>query len=246
MVDDEARAVEAVILDYGGVISTTPFAGIGEFEQTNGYPKGSLVRLLFGADRRVAGDPDQDAAAEAWRAYDAVDRGDPGAGDVADWHLLETGRIGLEEFHRRLVARAPGVIGVPVDGEFYGRFLSTLAVGVHWMVIHRVGELRAEGYRTAILTNNIREWADVWRSTIPMELFDVVVDSSEVGLRKPDPAIFRLTCERLGVAPEAAVFLDDSPRHVESARRLGLHAIVVADPVEALAELDALLAARRR
>jgi len=108
-------------------------------------------------------------------------------------------------------------------------------------MIHRVRELRADGYRTAILTNNIKEWGRYWKGSIPLDLFDVVVDSCEVGLRKPDPAIFRLTCERLGVAPEAAVFLDDTRRHVESARQVGLHAILVADPLAALAELDAIL-----
>jgi epoxide hydrolase-like predicted phosphatase len=74
-----------------------------------------------------------------------------------------------------------------------------------------------------------------------MDLFDDVVDSCDVGLRKPDPAIYRLACERLGVAPEAAVFLDDTRRHVEGARQVGLHAILVRDPWDALAELDAIL-----
>ncbi|HVW32235.1 MAG TPA: HAD-IA family hydrolase, partial [Acidimicrobiia bacterium] len=71
--------------------------------------------------------------------------------------------------------------------------------------------------------------------------FDRLVDSCAVGLRKPDPAIFRLTCERLGVAPEAAVFLDDTRRHVETARTVGLQAILVRDPWDALAELDSIL-----
>ncbi|MDQ1490251.1 MAG: soluble epoxide hydrolase / lipid-phosphate phosphatase, partial [Actinomycetota bacterium] len=77
----------------------------------------------------------------------------------------------------------------------------------------------------------------------PLDLFDLIVDSCDVGLRKPDPAIFRLTCERLGVTPGAAVFLDDTRRHVETARSIGLHAILVRDPLAALAELDAILEA---
>jgi putative hydrolase of the HAD superfamily len=109
------------------------------------------------------------------------------------------------------------------------------------MMIHRIRELRAEGYRTAILTNNVREWGRYWKGSIPLELFDVVVDSCDVGLRKPDPSIFRLTCRRLGVVPEAAVFLDDTRNHVEAARQVGLHAILVRDPRDALAELDAIL-----
>jgi putative hydrolase of the HAD superfamily len=218
--------IEAVIFDYGGVLSTAPFAGLAEFEQSMGYPEGSLARLFFGApDPSDGGEGDGD-----------------GPAPVPDWHLLETGKLALAEFHDRLVERSAAHLGSPLDLGVYAKFLRTLGVGVHWMVIHRVRELRAEGYRTAILTNNIREWSAVWRATIPVDDFDVIVDSCEVGLRKPDPAIFRLTCERLGVAPEAAVFLDDSPRHVAAARAVGLQGIVVSDPVEALAELDVLLA----
>jgi putative hydrolase of the HAD superfamily len=217
----KARAIEAVIFDYGGVLSTAPFDGLADFERSMGYPEGSMARLLFGDNRYPGGNGD--------------------AAQVNDWHRLETGDMPLSEFHQRLVARSAKLLGAPLDLDFYQQFLRALELGTHWMVVHRVRELRAEGYRTAILTNNIREWSASWRSTIPIELFDVVVDSCEVGLRKPDPAIFLLTCERLGVAPEAAVFLDDTQRHVAAAREVGLRAIHVSDPVEALAELDSLL-----
>ncbi len=215
------RAIEAVIFDYGGVLSTTPFAGIAEFERRMGYPEKSLAQLLFGKGASPEGPPD--------------------AAPDHDWHLLETGRLTLDEFHERLVARSEAALGRPLDLGVYAQFLRELGVGVHWMMVHRGRGLRAEGYRTAILTNNIREWGRFWKGSIPLELFDVVVDSCEVGIRKPDPAIFRLTCERLGVAPEAAVFLDDTRRHVEAARQVGLQAILVADPLDALAELDNIL-----
>ncbi len=213
--------IEAVIFDYGGVLSTTPFAGIAEFERKMGYPEKSLSQLLFGKGASPQGPTDE-----------IPDH---------DWHLLETGRLTLDEFHERLVARSEAALGRPLDLGIYAQFLRELGVGVHWMMVHRVRELRAEGYRTAILTNNIREWGPVWRATIPIELFDIVVDSCEVGLRKPDPAIFRLTCERLGVRPEAAVLLDDSPAHVAAAQKVGLVGIVVSDPVQAIADLDAVL-----
>lgn len=213
--------IEAVIFDYGGVLSTTPFAGIAEFERRMGYPEKSLARLLFGRGASPQGPTD-----------DLPDH---------DWHLLETGRLTLDEFHQRLVGRSEAALGRPLDLGVYAQFLRDLGVGVHWMMVHRVRELRAEGYRTAILTNNVREWGRYWKASIPLDLFDVVVDSCDVGLRKPDPAIFRLTCDRLGVAPEAAVFLDDTARHVEAARLIGLHAILVRDPWDAIAELDAIL-----
>jgi epoxide hydrolase-like predicted phosphatase len=213
--------IEAVIFDYGGVLSTTPFAGIADFERKMGYPEKSLAQLLFGKGASPQGPtehiPDH------------------------DWHLLETGRLTLDEFHDRLVARSEEALGKPLDLGIYAQFLRELGVGVHWMMVHRVRELRAEGYRTAILTNNVREWGAYWKESIPLDLFDLVVDSCDVGLRKPDPEIFRLTCSRLEVAPETAVFLDDTRRHVEAAREVGLHAILVRDPWDAIAELDAIL-----
>jgi putative hydrolase of the HAD superfamily len=214
-------AIEAVIFDYGGVLSTTPFAGIAEYERKMGYPEKSLAQLLFGRGASPQG-PTEDIPDH-------------------DWHLLETGRLTLDEFHERLVERSEAALGRPLDLGDYAQFLRELGVGVHWMMVHRVRELRSEGYRTAILTNNVKEWGRYWKSSIPVDLFDLIVDSCDVGLRKPDPAIYRLTCERLGVAPEAAIFLDDTRRHVESARQVGLHAILVRDPWAALDELDAIL-----
>jgi len=213
--------IEAVIFDYGGVLSTTPFAGIAEFEKKMGYPERSLAQLLFGKGASPQGPTEE-----------IPDH---------DWHLLETGRLSLDEFHERLVVRSEEALGRPLDLGIYAQFLRELGVGVHWMMVHRVRELRAEGYRTAILTNNVKEWGQYWKESIPLDLFDEIVDSCDVGLRKPDPAIFRLTCDRLDVKAEAAVFLDDTYRHVEAARKLGLHAILVRDPREAIAELDAIL-----
>lgn len=233
--------IEAVIFDYGGVLSTPPFLGVSEFERDHGYPKGSLLQLIFGGAPPTGAQRDAiangDATAAAWALYE-------GDGDsLPDWHLLETGKLTLGEFSDRLVARSESHLGSPLDPGFYSRFLESLRVGVYWPVVHRVRRLRAEGYRTAILTNNVAEWAEVWQASIPVELFDVVIDSSAVGLRKPDEAIFLLTCERLGVAPGGAVFLDDSPGHVAAARSAGLAGIVVTGPTQALADLDALLEA---
>ncbi len=233
--------IKAVIFDYGGVLSTPPFVGLSEFERDNGYPKGSLLQLIFGGGPPTGAQRDAiangDATAAAWAIYDGDEDAAP------DWHLLETGKMTMAEFNDRLVARSEAHLGSAIDTGFYPRFLESLRVNIYWPVVHRVRELRAEGYRTAILTNNVAEWAGVWQASIPVDLFDVIVDSSAVGLRKPDEAIFHLTCERLGVAPEAAVFLDDSPGHVAAAQRAGLAGIVVTGPDQALADLDALLGA---
>jgi epoxide hydrolase-like predicted phosphatase len=111
-------------------------------------------------------------------------------------------------------------------------------------VIDRTRQLRADGYKTALVTNNIVEFREFWRPMVPLdELFDVVVDSSEVGVRKPDRRIYEMTLAELGgVDPARSVFLDDYVGNVEAARRLGMYGIVVeSDPVPALAELDRVL-----
>jgi len=92
----------------------------------------------------------------------------------------------------------------------------------------------------------VREFGDTWRSTFPVdELFPIVVDSSEVGMRKPDPAIYEHACARLGVAPDAAVFVDDVEENVTAAAGVGLETVHFGpDPRASLADLDAILARR--
>ena len=116
--------------------------------------------------------------------------------------------------------------------------------GARETVVAATRSLRERGLRTALVTNNAREFSAGWRSLIPIaELFDAVIDSSEVGVRKPDPAIFGLALRELGgIAPEQAIFLDDFPGNVAAARRLGMHGVLVEDdPSSALAELERLI-----
>ncbi|MFN2613624.1 MAG: HAD-IA family hydrolase, partial [Actinomycetota bacterium] len=94
-------------------------------------------------------------------------------------------------------------------------------------------------YHTAILTNNVKEWSD-WRELVDAHIFDLVVDSSYEGMRKPDPEIYLLTCDRLGVAPARAAFVDDIPLNVAGASAVGLHAIQFTTTDEVLAQLRPL------
>ena len=157
------------------------------------------------------------------------------------WHRVERGELGIAEWAVE-VARLGEEVGVAID---FAPLQSMLAdMTIHEDVIARVRQLRAEGYRLGLITNNVREGSATWRAMVPVdELFDVVVDSSEVGMRKPNPAIFLHTLALLGVAdPAEAVFLDDSAGNVVGAERAGLHAIHVTSPGQALADLDRLLA----
>jgi putative hydrolase of the HAD superfamily len=156
------------------------------------------------------------------------------------WHRLERGEITLEAWLTEIQALAAAT-GATFDLAPLQRLLGELVV--HDDVVAHVAGLRADGYRTALVTNNVAEGSQAWRSLIAVdELFDVVVDSSAVGMRKPNPAIFTHTLELLGVAADRAVFLDDAESNLAGARRAGLHTVLVGDPpAAALAELDALL-----
>lgn len=160
------------------------------------------------------------------------------------WHRLERGEITLEAWFVEVQALAAAT-GATFDLAPLQRLLGELVV--HDDVVDHVAGLRADGYRTALITNNVAEGSNTWRSLVAVDdLFDVVVDSSSVGMRKPDPAIFTHALDLLGVPATRAVFLDDVEGNLAGARRAGLRTILVGDPpAGALAELDALLGRAR-
>ena len=164
-----------------------------------------------------------------------------------DLHLLETGRLTEAEFFVRLCDRHAAAGHERIDpadarGILFGRPMVASEV-----MVEAVRRVRAAGHRTALLTNNAREWAVTWRPLIPLaELFDVVLDSSEVGLRKPDPAIYRLTCRQLGLEPAECLFVDDLECNVEAARGLGMEALLCADGPATAAEVLRRMAAGGR
>jgi epoxide hydrolase-like predicted phosphatase len=267
--------IRAVIFDYGGVISSPLFRGIGEFEAAEGYRKGSLLQLLFGethyigvhgrsvADEVAAGITDEVAAGITDEvaagitdevASEMVDEvaADPDAlesegeaDDVPAWHRLERGEIDMATYYGMIVERAPQVLGRPIELDAYSRFMRSSAPGVHWQVVHRIRDLRGI-VKLGLLTNNVKEFGEHWRSTFPIdELFEVVVDSSHVGMRKPEPEIYLLTCTQLAVAPAEAVFVDDNADNCAAAHALGMETVQFGDdPRLALAELDVILQRR--
>lgn len=156
------------------------------------------------------------------------------------WHRVERGELAIHDWAAE-VSEMGKDQGVEVD---FGPLASLLGdMTLHEPVIQRVKVLRTEGYRLGLITNNVKEGSAAWRALVPVdELFDVVIDSSEVGMRKPNPAIYHLALERLGgVDPAEAVFIDDSPGNVVGARNAGLRGIHFEDAAQAIAELDALL-----
>lgn len=196
---------------------------------------GVLTPSPWAAIAAAGGDADADATLTFML-------GDYAADTDHAWHRLERGEITMREYGEDLMARAAAA-GVSLDLDALRRFNDQLEARTE--VVQRIVELRASGLRTAVVTNNVRELSGQWRSLVDVDsLFDAVIDSCEVGMRKPNPAIFLHTLEALGgILPHEAAFLDDHPANVAGARAAGLHGILVDDPDIALRELNALLTA---
>jgi putative hydrolase of the HAD superfamily len=101
-------------------------------------------------------------------------------------------------------------------------------------------ELQGRGLRMALLTNNVREWESRWRTMVPIdEIFELVVDSAFVGCRKPEPRIYEILLERLGVEAQGCVFVDDVEVNCDAARELGMTAVHFRENEQAIAEVRA-------
>jgi epoxide hydrolase-like predicted phosphatase len=133
-----------------------------------------------------------------------------------------------------------------VDANPFKFFAAMGIGGINASVVECVRSLRSRDVKTALVTNNAAEFREGWRNSIPVEeLFHVVIDSSEVGVRKPDHRIFELTLERLEVEAHRSVFLDDYAGNVSAAEALGIKGVLVGeDQSQAVAELEALLRGR--
>ena len=154
---------------------------------------------------------------------------------------LEKGNISEEEFIGRLGAE----LGRKLD-----TMSSTYFANLHpnKPMIEYMRGLKADGLRLGLLTNNVREWEPLWRAKLPDvdELFEVIVDSAFVGMRKPEPEIYSLTLDRLGggLRFEDCLFLDDIEVNCDAARELGMTAVRFVENEQAIAELEAALGRR--
>jgi putative hydrolase of the HAD superfamily len=207
--------IRAVLWDFGGVFTPSPFTACRGYAESLAIAHEVLLDVAFGP---YADDTDH------------------------PWHRLERGEGTLADAMAHSIRDAEQR-GFTFDPKAF--FATMRDDGIdRTVVVDKVRELKARGVRHAIITNNAREFSDGWRAMLPVdELFDVVVDSCQVGMRKPNPAIFRLALEQLGgIAPERSVFLDDFAPNVAAAQAVGCLGIVVEHPAVAMAELDRLAA----
>ena len=198
--------VKAVLWDFGGVLSTSPFDAFAAYEEAHGLEPGFIRRLN-------ATNPDGNA-----------------------WARLERSEVTADEFAALFEAEAQEAGGrveaAAVLAALRGRLRPAMV---------RALERCHEHLKTALLTNNFVTGENSGMPREVLDLFDVIVESSKVGYRKPDPRFYEIACELLAVEPGQAVFLDDLGVNLKPARVMGMQTIKVDDPAEALAELQRLV-----
>lgn len=187
---------------------------------------------------------------EAFAGWNQNVRADPGALGMAlqraaeergehPLYELEKGLLTEDEFTAIVQEQLPPEIQLAGFRDVYFAHLHG-----NEPMIELMRELRERGLRMAILTNNVREWEPLWRAKLPVdEIFDVVVDSAFVGMRKPEREIYELTLERLGgdIAADECVFIDDLDVNCAMATELGMHAVQYSSPEQAIAEVRAIV-----
>lgn len=208
--------IRAVVSDFGGVLTAPLVEGFARVQEDTGVPLEAFGQAL---------------------AHVAAERG--GENPL---HALEVGAMGYDDFIRLLERGVAAVLGREASLQGFGeRYMSALEPNEALFAHYRA--LGARGFRMALLTNNVREWEPLWRALLPIdEVFETVVDSAFVGVRKPDPAIYALVLERLGLPATACAFVDDLDVNVDAARTLGFAVVLHRDTASTIAELDALLA----
>ncbi len=205
----------AVLWDFGGVILSSPFEAFSRYEREAGLPK-DFIRMLN------ARNPDTNA-----------------------WARMERNEVSLEGFVGLFEAEAAAQ-GHTLDGW---RVLKSLSGDIRPQMVEALRRCKA-AFRIACITNNMKSGegpgmarsADKAKAVAEiMTLFEHVVESSKLGWRKPDPRIYRHTCDLLGVPPERCIYLDDLGINLKPAREMGMRTIKVGDPDSAIAELETMV-----
>ena len=206
--------ITAVISDFGGVLTTPLEHAFTAFQERSGVPLAALGRAMAAITERDGANP---------------------------LFELETGRLSEAGFLGALGDELSSALGRPVDmSDFSQGYFEDLAPNRE--LIDYMRALRERGYRMAICTNNVREWDARWRAMLPVdEIFDVVVDSAFVGARKPEREIYTITLTRLGVAADAALFVDDVEINCDAARELGIRSVWFRSTEQAIEEIETAL-----
>jgi len=214
-------AIRCVVSDFGGVLTTPLMHSFAAFQDQTGIPPEALGVAM----QRIATEDGQHPLYE-----------------------LERGRLSEREFLDRIREELVAELGH--RPEMHGfKDIYFDALDPNPPMIELMRSLRGRGLRMAMLTNNVREWEPLWRSMLPVdEIFELVVDSAFVGMRKPEPEIYELTLTRirdeLGVAdldPGECLFVDDVAVNIDAATGLGLEAVHFRSNEQAIPEIEAAI-----
>ena len=204
--------IRAAFFDFGGVILSSPFEAFAEYERTNGLPDG-FIRGLNSTN------PDTNA-----------------------WAQLERSTVPFDEFCRLYEGEATAA-GHEIDAR---EVMALLSGTVRPEMVEAVRRCK-ERLKTACLTNNFVSFDEFptearadGRDDV-LALFDVIVESSKIGVRKPDPRFYEIACEECGVEPAEAVFLDDLGINLKPAAAMGMTTIKVVDAEQAITDLESVL-----
>jgi putative hydrolase of the HAD superfamily len=206
-------AITTVVSDFGGVL-TTPLDGA-----FHGFVSDTGITL-----------PELGAALLAIAEHDGMN----------PIFALELGTLTETKFVAALDRELSAQLGRAIGIESFGSvFFSHLHANEEMLAL--MADLRTRGYRLGLCTNNVREWQPLWRTAAIDALFEVVVDSAFVGYRKPDPAIYALTLEELGVPADEVLFVDDMEINCDAARDAGMQAVQFTTTAETIAGVHAAL-----
>ena len=206
--------IEAVISDFGGVLTTPLIQSFMAFQDQTGISGETLGHAM----QRIALSDGEHPLFE-----------------------LERGHVSEADFLDRMADELEPELGHRPEMHRFGEIYFA-ALQPNQPMIDLMRELRDGGLRMALLTNNVREWEPRWRSMLPVdEIFELVVDSAFVGCRKPEREIYELTLERLGMPAPACLFVDDVDANVAGAQAVGLNAVHFRENEQAIPEIRAAL-----
>jgi putative hydrolase of the HAD superfamily len=207
--------IKTIVSDFGGVLTTPLLGSFMAFQDETGISTENLGKAMAAM-----------AESEGENPLYKLERG-----QIAEPEFLEGLSVALEP----LLGHRPHLL------RFKEIYFEALHPNEEMIALMR--ELKGVGYRMALLTNNVREWEPLWRSMLPVdEIFETVVDSAFVGVRKPEARIYELTLERIATPAESCLFIDDFEHNCEGARALGMNAVHFRDNTQAIPEIRAALA----
>lgn len=210
------QKLKAIFFDFGGVVLSSPFEAFNTYEESRGLPR-DFIRRVNSAN------PDSNA-----------------------WAKLERSELSPTEFDE-VFARESEALGHRVPGA---DILSLLHGEIRPEMVRAIDSVKSHGYLTACLTNNVLSTPDdrsapdaAKRKEIAaiLERFDALIESSKVGVRKPEPRFYEIACETVGVEPSQCVFLDDLGINLKPAAAMGMKTIKVTSAAQALGELSQIL-----